>query len=91
MSKSDYCDLLHCHVWGCPVFILELKLQNYQNLPEYSWRAFWGRFFGSLDEQSSLVSNLRHISTGYIYPRFHLVFGGLFEMVILKGYNDSTI
>ncbi len=33
-ERSDYKDLLHCHVWGCPVFVLEAKLQNDQKLPK---------------------------------------------------------
>jgi hypothetical protein len=34
---SDYYkDLLHCHVWGCPVFVLEAKLQNDQKLPKWN-------------------------------------------------------
>jgi hypothetical protein len=32
-ERSDYMDLLFCHVWGCSVFILEAKLQNDQKLP----------------------------------------------------------
>jgi hypothetical protein len=31
---SDYKDLLRCHVWGYPVFVLEAKLQNDQKLPK---------------------------------------------------------
>jgi hypothetical protein len=27
-ERSDYKYILRCHVWGCPVFILEAKLQN---------------------------------------------------------------
>ncbi len=27
-ERPDYKDLLRCHVWGCPVFVLEAKLQN---------------------------------------------------------------
>ena len=32
-ERSDYKDILRCHVWGCPVFVLEAKLQTYQKLP----------------------------------------------------------
>jgi hypothetical protein len=32
-ERSDYKDLLRCHVWGCLVFVLEAKLQNDQNFP----------------------------------------------------------
>jgi hypothetical protein len=34
--RSDYKDLLRCHVWGCPVFVLEAKLQNDQKLPKWN-------------------------------------------------------
>ncbi len=33
---SDSKDLLRCHVWGCPVFVLEAKLQNDQKLPKWN-------------------------------------------------------
>jgi hypothetical protein len=35
-ERSDYRDLLRCHVWGCPVFALEAKLQNDQKLPKWN-------------------------------------------------------
>ena len=34
------------------------------------------------DEHSSLVANVRNLSTGYISTQFHLVFDDLFETVI---------
>ncbi len=33
---SEDKDLLRCHVWGCPVFALEAKLQNDQKLPKWN-------------------------------------------------------
>ncbi len=50
---SDYKDLLRFHVWGCPVFILEAKLQNNQKLPEWNWQAQMGQFAGFSDKHSS--------------------------------------
>jgi hypothetical protein len=38
-EHSDYKDLLRCHVWGCPVFVLEAKLQNDQKLPKWNRQA----------------------------------------------------
>ncbi len=35
-ERSDYKDLLRCHVWGCLVFVLEAKLQNDQKLPKWN-------------------------------------------------------
>ncbi len=78
---SDYKDLLCCHVWGCPVFILKAKLQNDQKLPKWNRRAQMGQFVGFSDKHSSLVANVRHLSTNFISPQFHVVFGDLFKTV----------
>jgi hypothetical protein len=52
-ERSDYKDLLRCHVWGCPVFVLEVKLQNDQKLPKWNRLARMGQFIGFSDEHSS--------------------------------------
>jgi hypothetical protein len=31
-ERSDYKDILRCHVWGCPVYVLEAKHQHDQLL-----------------------------------------------------------
>ena len=41
-----------------------------------------GQFSGFSDENSSIVENVIHFSTGYISSQFHLVFDDLFETVI---------
>ncbi len=33
-QKADHSDLLRSHVWGCPAYVLEPKLQNGQKLPK---------------------------------------------------------
>jgi hypothetical protein len=35
-ERSDYKDILRCHVWGCPVFVLEAKIQNDQKPPKWN-------------------------------------------------------
>ena len=57
-SKFEYSDLLHFHVWGCPVLVLKSKLKNDQNIPKWNRRARVGQFMGFLDEHSSLVENV---------------------------------
>jgi hypothetical protein len=57
-EQSDYKDILRSHVWGCPVFVLEAKLQNDQKLPKWNQRARMGQFVGFSDEHSSLVANV---------------------------------
>ena len=35
-TKADHKDLVHSHVWGCPVYVLEAKLQNGKKLPKWN-------------------------------------------------------
>ncbi len=35
--KDNYCDLLCTHVWGCPVHVLDPKLQYGQKIPQWNY------------------------------------------------------
>ena len=48
-----------------------------------------GHFLGFSDDHSSLVKNVRNLSTGYISPQFHLVFDDLFETFICTKDDDN--
>jgi hypothetical protein len=72
-SKADHRDLLHLHVWGCLAIVFDPKLQNDQKLPKWNRRAHVGQFTGYSDEHSSLVANVRHLSTGHLSPQFHVI------------------
>ena len=88
---SDHRELLRCHFWCCPVFVLEPKGQNYQKLPKWNQQARMGQFLGFSDEHYSLVENVLNLSTGNIPPQFHLVFDNLFETVIHTKYDDNVL
>ena len=45
-NKADHRDLSISHIWGCPVFVLDPKLQNDQNIPKWNWRSILGQFLG---------------------------------------------
>ena len=49
-----------------------------------------GRFLRFSDKHSSFVANVCNLSTGYISPKFHLVFGDLFETVIHTRDDESV-
>jgi hypothetical protein len=90
-KRSDYSDLLHCHMWRCPVFVLKAKLQNDQKLPKWNRRARMGQFVGFSDKHSSLVANVWHMSTNFISPQFYVVFNDLFETVNCTGVDEPVI
>ncbi len=81
-TKLDHRDLLQTHVWGCPVFVWDPKLQDGKKIPKWT---HLGQFLGYLDQHSSLTANVCNLSTGYISPQFHLVFDDKFETIVGTG------
>ena len=90
-QKADHRDILRSHVWGCPAYVLEPKLQNGQKLPKWNRRSRLGQFLGYSDEHSSLVANVRHLKTGFVSPQYHVVFDDLFESVFSSGPDDAVV
>ena len=76
---------------GMYCFVLEAKLQDDQKLPKWNQGSQLGQFIGFSDEQSTLVTNVRNLRTGYISPQYHLVFDDLFETTVHIGDNEPVI
>ena len=72
-TKSNHLDLNHAHVWGCPCFVLEAKLQDNHKLPKWNRRAHMGQFLGFSKEHSSTVALVRNLHTGYVSPQYHVI------------------
>ena len=90
-NKSNHRDLRRSHAWVCPVYVLEAKLQNDQELPKWNRRSCIGQFLGFSEEQFTLVTNVRNLWTGYILPQYHLVFDDLFKTTVRQGDTDPVI
>ncbi len=90
-QKADHCDILRSHVWGCPVYVLEPKLQNCQKLPKWNCWSRLSQFLGYLDKHSPLVAMVIHLGTGYLSPQYHVVFDDLFETVFSSGSNNVLV
>ncbi len=83
-------DLLHYHVWGCPVFVLEAKLQIDQKLPKWNQQACMSQF---LDFQTNTTIEGQCTSFAYqlhLTPNFHLVFDDFFETVNWTGVDELS-
>lgn len=89
--KADHRDLLRAHVWGCPVYVLDPKLQNDQKIPKWNKRSRLGQFLGFSSEHSSLVALVRHLKTGYVSPQFHVVFDDLYQSVYRSSADTSIL
>jgi hypothetical protein len=83
---QNYKHLEMCHVWGSPIFVLDLALQDVKNIPRWNPRSRLGMFFGNSPVQSSTVARVLNLRTGYTTAQYHTVHDDLFSTV----HNDGT-
>ena len=85
--RSDHKDLLRAHVWGCPTYVLDARLQDGKKIPKFDRRARCGQFLGFSPETSTLVGLVRHLASGHISEQYHCVYDERFETVF--GLDDE--
>jgi hypothetical protein len=86
-STMDCEYLRRCRVWGCPSFVLDPRLADGKKIPKWALRALQGQFLGFSKAHSTTVGLIRHLSTGYITPQYHVLYDELFTTV--KSTQDS--
>ena len=84
-TKSNHHYLRRSHIWGCPVFVMEAKLQNDQKYPKWNRPSRQGQFLGFSDEHSNLVATVKNIKIGYTSPQYHIVFDEFFDTTFRRG------
>ena len=84
VTKSSHTALQTAHPWGCPVYVLEPKLQDGQKIPKWQPRSHRGQYVGASPVHASTVGLIRHLTTENISPQFHCVYDDFFETI------DST-
>ena len=57
-TKSDHQELQRAHVWGCPIFVLDPRLQDGKKIPKRNHCARLAQFVGFLPEHSTLIANV---------------------------------
>ena len=77
------------HVWGCPVYVLDPKLQSGKKLPRREPRSRRGVFLGYSPLHSSNVPLVLNLKTGSISPQFHVVFDDSFSSVISISIDEE--
>jgi hypothetical protein len=73
--------LMDVHVWGCPLYVLDPKIQQGQKLPRWEPRSRRGIFLGLSQQYASEVPLVLNLGTGAITNQFHVVFADLFTAV----------
>lgn len=80
-ALSNNYDLRRARPFGCPVYVLDPKLQDGSKIPKWDTRARRGMFVGFSAHHSSLVPLVMNILMGKITPQFHVVFDEKFQTV----------
>ena len=72
-----------CHVWGCPSYVLEPKLQKSGvKIPKWKPRSRAAAFMGFSKRHSTLVGLVLNLRTKSISPQFHVVYDDTFSTVL---------
>jgi len=79
--QSDYNHLHRLHVFGCPCYVLDPKLQDGHKIPKWNPRARRGQYLGISPSHSTLVGRILNIKTGNLSPQYHVVYDDLFTSV----------
>jgi len=69
------------HVFGCPVYVLDPKLQDGKKLPKWSPRCQCGQFLGPSPNHSSTIGHILNLRTGHVSPQYHVVYDDQFSTV----------
>jgi hypothetical protein len=77
------------HTWGCPVYVLDPKLQQGKKLPRWDPKARKGIFLGFSPHHASDVPLVLNLTTGHISPQYHVVFDDGFDTVISHSTTDN--
>ena len=81
--------LSNCYVWGCPTYVLELKLQKPGvKIPKWAPRSQRGVNMGFSKMHSTQVGLVLNLLTGSISPQFNVVFDDIFSTVISSTSAD---
>jgi hypothetical protein len=68
-------------VFGCPVFVLDKKLQDGDSLPEWKSRCWTGVYVGQSLQHAGSIPLIYNPRTTHVTPQYHLTFDDQFTTV----------
>ena len=79
--KCSRSGLPRAHVFGCPVYVLDPRLQDGKKIPTWESHACQGIFVGFSPCHSTSVPLILNPRTQHISPQFHVIFDDAFTTV----------
>ena len=84
--------LSNCHVWYCPTYVLEQKLQKPGvKIPKWAPRIQRGVTMGFSKIHSTQVGLVINLLTGSISPQFHVVFDDMLSTMMSSTAADPEV
>ncbi len=80
-SVDSHSALQHAKVWGCPVYVLDPRLQDGKKIPKWQPKSRRGQYVGASPLHASSVGVIRNLRTQNISPQYHVVYDNFFETV----------
>ncbi len=74
-------NLNHFQHFGCPVFVLDNKMQSGKKSPKWEVRLRIGIYLGMSMQHARTVTLVLHLKTGHVSPQFHVTFDPKLETV----------
>jgi hypothetical protein len=88
---NNYNHLIRAHTFGCPVYVLDPRLQDSKKIPKWKMRSRRGIYLGISKHHSSTVHLILNPETGNISPQYHCIFDDTFSTVWADGLFDHNI
>jgi len=88
---DNYNHLTRAHVFGCPVYVLDPRLQDSKKIPKWSMRSRRGIYLGVSKQHSSTVHLVLNPEIGVISPQYHCIFDDTFRTIWSDGQFDPTV
>ena len=74
-------NIRHYHSFGCPVYVIDARLQGASFIPKWDEKMRVGAYVGRSPIHAGNVSLILNLSTGHVSPKFHVVFEKTFSTV----------
>ena len=86
----NYNALHRLHVFGCPTYVLDPKLQDGKKIPKWNPRSRRGMYLGYSPHHSSTVARILNLRTKYVSPQYHFVCDDHFSTVPNSDAGGAT-
>jgi hypothetical protein len=87
--RIDHEQLRNSHVWGCPAYVLDPKIQDGKKIPRWEPKSRRGQFLGFSKKHASTIGLIRNIKTRSISPQFHVIYDDKFMTIPSRLDNDK--